>query len=387
MPKSRLILALVLPLGLLFSQGVKGGDPPRGDPAKATEINNKRRNGGGGEPWRSGYSRPSIVDFHAHVMPSGVPRLQRVMSEVGIHKIVNLSGGSQGRGLEVSVQMSRQVPGLIHFYNPDWRTRHLDGFGHREADKLEQAVRTHGFRGLKISKALGLYLGDVTGERIPVDWEALDPLWSRAGELGIPVAIHTSDPAAFWEPLDGSNERFEELIIHPSWSFADSRFPSRERLLFERNNVIARHPQTIFVCVHVANSPEDLDLVDGWLDAFPNMRIDTSARVPELGRHAPERVRAFFTKHRKRILFGTDLGLGADGLMLGSTGRESPTMEDVKPFYRAQFRYFEGSERDIPTPTPIQGDWSLDAIGLDDEVLSDIYYRNAERLLGRSTRP
>ena len=381
--KGHLFMALSASILATSSPSSDGWEATGAHEAQEVDLTYKTPKNEGVPGWRPGYSRPSLVDFHAHVMPSALPRLRRVMSEAGIHTIVNLSGGSQGRGLEVSVEMSRQVPGLVHFYNPDWRSRHLPGFGVREADKLERAVRDHGFRGLKISKALGLYLGDRDGRRLPVDWSELDPLWERAGELGIPVSIHTSDPAAFWEPLDGSNERFEELILHPSWSFAGPRFPSRQRLLFERNNVIERHPRTIFVCVHMANNPEDLDQVDGWLDAFPNMWVDTSARVPELGRHDPARVRAFFSKHRSRILFGTDLGIGEDGLMLGSSGGESPTMDDVLPFYVAHYRYLEGSERDIPTPTPIQGDWSMDAIGLDDDVLSDIYYRNAERLLSR----
>jgi predicted TIM-barrel fold metal-dependent hydrolase len=381
------ILSLLVSMVLLWPPGQNGVGKA---PTSAVQRNETKREFPDTPieaTWRPGYVRPALVDFHTHVMPSGLARLGRVMLETGVHTIVNLSGGSPGRGLEASVSMSRHFPELLHFYNPDWRTRHRSGFGAREADKLEQAVREHGFRGLKISKALGLYLSDETGARLPVDWEELDPLWARAGELGVPVAIHTGDPKAFWEPLDGSNERFEELILHPSWSFAGPEFPARERLFVERNNVIAKHPRTTFVCVHVANNPEDLEQVGAWLDAFPNMWIDTSARLPELGRHDPARVRAFFTRHRSRIVFGTDLGIGAEGLMLGSSGKETPTMADVAPFYRTHFRYFESTERDVPTPTPVQGDWSLDAIGLDESVLEDIYHRNAERLLGLRPSP
>ena len=58
-----------------------------------------------------------------------------------------------------------------------------------------------------------------------------------------------------------------------------------------------------------------------------------------------------------------------------------PSMADVKPFYDAHWRFFEGSERGIAHPTPIQGDWTIDAINLPDDVLDHIYYKNALRIL------
>jgi hypothetical protein len=34
----------------------------------------------------------------------------------------------------------------------------------------------------------------------------------------MPVAIHISDPEAFFLPIDRFNERWEELHAHPNWS-------------------------------------------------------------------------------------------------------------------------------------------------------------------------
>ena len=44
-------------------------------------------------------------------------------------------------------------------------------------------------------------LSDHHGRRIPVDDPKLDPVWKKAGELGMPVLIHTADPKQFWEML------------------------------------------------------------------------------------------------------------------------------------------------------------------------------------------
>ena len=65
----------------------------------------------------------------------------------------------------------------------------------------------------------------------------------------MPVAIHISDPSAFFMPTDRFNERFEELNNHPDWSFYDHDFPSNLELLAARNRMIAKHPNTQFRCI------------------------------------------------------------------------------------------------------------------------------------------
>ena len=339
--------------------------------------------------WRPGYVRPPVIDMHTHLHGKVLPRLKKVMSDNGLATVVNLSGGGSARGVNQSVALSQAFPRIINFYSPIWRDRRRPGFGTRAAKRLEMVVKKWGYRGLKISKALGLYLKDGSGQRIPVDWPELDPLWRKAGALGVPVAIHTGDPKAFWEPLTPKNERYEELNLHPNWSFAGGVYPSREALLAERDRVIARHPKTTFICVHFGNNPEDLDAVGRLLTTYPNVMIDTAARLGEIGRHPPEQVRAFFIRHRKRILFGTDIGLSPVGIMLGSQGAEPPTVKDIKPFYEAHWRFFEGRARGIAHPTPIQGRWTIDAIALPNDVLDDIYWKNAARLLKlkATTRP
>jgi len=334
-----------------------------------------------GPAWRPGYVRPPVIDVHTHIMGDGADRMDRAMDDNGLVRAINLSGGSLGRGAEGRPEIRAAHPRVDDFYNIDWRLRGRPDFGAVMASSLEVAVQRYGFKGLKVSKALGLYVTDAEGARIPVDWPALDPLWAKAGELGVPVAIHTGDPKAFWLPVTPENERYDELVVHPSWSFADPRFPSREELLAERDRMISRHPETTFICVHFGNNPEDLAYVRDLLERHPNVVIDTAARLGEIGRHPADEVRAFFVRYKDRILFGTDLGIGAEHLMLGSTGAEEQTWPELKPFYDAHWRFFEGQERGIAHPTPIQGRWTIDAIHLPDDVLDALYYKNAVRIL------
>ena len=53
----------------------------------------------------------------------------------------------------------------------------------------------------------------------------LDPIWQAAGELKLPVVIHVADPVAFFDPVDETNERWEELNGNPDWIFASPPFP------------------------------------------------------------------------------------------------------------------------------------------------------------------
>ena len=334
-----------------------------------------------GPRWRPGYVRPAVIDVHAHFSPAALSRIQEIMKTNGIETWVNLSGGSLRRGAKESVALQGLEPGVLHFMNVDWAMKDHPEFGELMAKSLAYAVTELGFKGLKISKALGLYVRDKEGTRLPVDTPALDPMWEMAGKLGVPVAIHTGDPKAFWEPVDHHNERYDELIVHPNWSFAGDKHPSRETLLAERDRLLERHRETTFICVHFGNNPEDLDYVASLLARHPNVVLDTSARLGEIGRHPADKVRAFFIKHADRILFGTDLGLGRASIMLGSTGEDEPSMADVTPFYDAHWRFFEGSERQIEHPTPIQGKWKIDAINLPEDVLYKLYRGNAERLL------
>jgi len=251
------------------------------------------------------------------------------------------------------------------------------------ARALKQA-RELGARGIKISKALGLVLVSFEGRLIRVDDPELDPVFETAGALGMPVSIHTGDPKAFWLPVDRRNERFEELSVHPSWSYYGTGVPSWEELFAQFERRVARHPRTTFIGVHFGNAPEEPERVAAMLDRYPNYYIDTAARIPEIGRKDPATMRRFFVKYQDRILFGTDLGIGPENteLMLGSSGATPPGPDDVQRFYDATFRYFETDDREFDHPTPIQGNWKIHGIKLPQEVLEKIYHKNAERLFG-----
>ena len=225
------------------------------------------------------------------------------------------------------------------------------------------AARKKGIVGLKFFKQFGLQFKNADGSWIAIDDPRFDPIWQTCAELGMPVLIHTGDPAAFFQPVDRNNERLEELLRHPDWSFHGDAYPTREELLRARNEVIRRHPGTQFIAAHVAGNPEDLATVSQWLDDLPNLHVEIASRIGELGRQ-PYTSRRFFLKHQDRILFGTD----------------GPWPEE-RLFYYWRFletfdEYFPYSEKQ---PQP-QGLWFIYGMGLPDQVLRKIYYQNAVEL-------
>jgi predicted TIM-barrel fold metal-dependent hydrolase len=344
---------------------------------------------GGGDvaPAAAGSSAPArrfeIIDVHVHTTPRAQPRLLELMRQRGIQSVVNLSGGTPLSGLDEQLAAAARAPGkVIVFTTLAYEEAAFEDYGSRMAE-LVRVAHARGARGLKIAKVLGLAMATRDGRRIPVDDPELDPVFAAAGELGMPVAIHTGDPEAFWLPVNDSNPRKEELEAHPAWSIYRRRVPSFEALLGELEVRIARHPKTTFISVHFGNAAEKPDYVAGLLRRYPNLYIDTAARIPELGRHDPSAMRAFFIEFQDRILYGSDLGVGPapTPLFLGSQGRTAPTAAEVERFFDATRRYFETDDKNFDHPTPIQGNWKIAGIALPPDVLAKVYHHNAARLL------
>ena len=331
----------------------------------------------------SAQPRPYRIDVHVHLSATGVPRLKKLMAEYGFDHVVNLSGGHPLDNLPTQIAAARASGGRVTVFAAlAYEQAQAPGYGERMAQALRLAHK-QGARGLKITKALGLALRGPDGELIPVDDPELDPVFEAAGELGMPVAIHAGDPEAFWLPVDDENARKAELTAHPGWSLYGRDVPSFDEIQKQLERRIARHPKTTFISVHFGNCAEHPERVARMLRKYPNMYVDTAARIPEMGRYPPDKMRALFVEFADRILYGSDLGVGPEPtpLFLGSSGSEPPTQEEEKRFFSASYRYFETADVDFDHPTPIQGNWKISGINLPRDVLEKIYSKNAIRVL------
>lgn len=309
-----------------------------------------------------------VFDAHNHLRrgltdKDSVARMLAEMDAAGVRTVVHLDG-MWGDEL-------KRILDLLDHAHPErfctFARVNFDGiddahWADREARQLEESFKA-GAKGLKLHKDLGLGHRYKDGKLVPVDDPKLDGVWEVCAKYKKAVTIHSSDPIAFFTPLDNKNERWHELNQNPDWLFADRKlYPTCEVLWDQLIHVVEKHAQTTFIGAHIIVA-EDLALVSKWLDKYPNLNVDMCARINELGRQ-PYTARRFLTKYQDRVVFGTDT----------FPNRES---------YRIYWRFFETDDEyfDCQKSHHLQGFWMIYGVYLPKEVLEKIYLKNAERLI------
>jgi predicted TIM-barrel fold metal-dependent hydrolase len=317
-----------------------------------------------------------VIDAHNHLAePFGggwdkrpVRELLDVLDEAQVKLYVDLDGGWGEDLLDAHLRHFKEgAPERFQIFGGvDWgQWQELGNQFPEWAAKRLVVQKERGAQGLKIWKLFGLHVKDQHGKLANVDDERLIPIWETAGQLGLPVLIHVADPAAFFDPIDETNERWEELGEHPDWAFTSPPFPPFMHLMNCFKTLVARHRNTTFIGAHVGCYGENLGWVGQMLDECPNYFIDISARLGELGRQ-PYTARRFFLQHADRMLFGADSG---------------PDLDAYRLYYRfleSDDEYFNYNAGEIPQ----QGRWRVCGLYLPDDVLKKVYFDNAAKLFG-----
>ena len=342
-----------------------------------------------------------IIDAHTHVFPHHAELAVRAMDRCGIERAVTLEWHDGfGETLREHLKIFSRYPGRFTvFGNVDFGRINEPHFATAAAGEMERGVEA-GMRGIKVYKALGLDYREPDGSFWRVNDERLDPVWAKAGELGIPVLIHTADPVYFWQPVNERN--FWNGVLYGEyawWSYYRKGFPSKDELLSERNDVISRHPGTIFICPHLGSNSEALDVAADDLDAMPNLYYDISARIPIMGlpgRHQ-QRSRELLVRYQDRILFGTDVifddtnvptGMQAQCLFqpgevpLGGIPAEDKYVDTTVAFVKSHLDFLltDAVQRNPPFKRTT-ADYAIAGLALPREVAEKILFRNAERLI------
>lgn len=329
------------------------------------------------------------IDAHNHLWGNWqVDRVVATLDEVGVVSYCDLTGNvhiefsgggyviQPGNISEFFENCSAKYPGrfycftMANFATPVHKPLFTDYKSFvSECIETMNEHQKQGAKGLKILKELGLHYRDSDGNLIQCDDKRLFPVWEEAGSLKMPVLIHQADPAGFFEPVTPDNEHYESLIKYPSWSFADPKFPRKIELLKRRDRLVRQHPDTTFILPHFGNYAENIQYTSKLLEENPNVYIDFSARIDELGRQ-PYTTREFFIKHQDRIIFGTDM---------------PANIESSVEMYRTYFRFLETYDESFYSPdydgTFDRSRWPICGIGLPKEVLKKIYHENILRII------
>ena len=301
------------------------------------------------------------IDAHMHLTVEHIPEALVTMDANDIECIVNARFWEEDAPADI-VRRTRDLAGdriatLCRVGTEEFGRIAEPGYVQKAVDAFRRAVDA-GAKGLKVSKRLGLFSKFPDGEWVRVDDERLDPVWAAAGEMDVPVLLHTADPIVNWVPLEG-NPKADRFRANPRIFFGDGKHFDRLELLAQRDRVLERHPETLFVNAHWGCYPEDLDHLVHLFETYPNFYVDAEpgkiATVPEGTVHTSRR--DVFVKYVDRTLFGTDLAYWPGKQV------DHPWNRDM---YQRRFHFFEKSE---------DGGFELP-----EEVLRTFYSENARRV-------
>ena len=353
-------------------------------------------------PYRTTYR---VINVHRHCViatEAAVRAELEVLDRVGIEAVTILDAGGPDGNLPAWIKLRQKHPTrLIVFMKPSFDQVKKATFFTDLVRDLERAAKL-GVQGVKIWKDLGMYLQDGAGKLLKADDPRLVPFWTKCGELGLPVLIHTADPREYWYPLTYNSFHYG-LRSEKDQHNNNPAMPSWEELIRQRDSLLKKHPKTKFIGAHMGSMSFDLKQLAATFDKYPNFFVDTAARQRILGRLNPPAVREFFVKYQDRILFGSDDMVLFKGRKPSPSRNISIYPSDTSDWqwiaptdtaavkrwqdraahdYGQYLQYFETDRLDLTDPNRSGGSWlRIPGVKLPPKVLEKLYHANAERLI------
>lgn len=244
------------------------------------------------------------------------------------------------------------------------------GYADQVIEQLKQDFQA-GAVGCKIWKNVGMEIKKPSGEFLMVDDPLFDPIFDYLERANTTLIAHLAEPLACWQPLNPGAPHHNYYYTHPEWHMANKPgFPSHGEILAARDRVLDKHPGLRVVGAHLASLEYDVAEIATRLDRYPNLAIDTSARVLDLAAQDTEVVREFFVDYQDRILFGTDIVQGEPVSAMSGLERQEH-LEHIARVYQRHFDFFETDQ------TISVGDRETQGLGLPQGILLKFYSTNA----------
>ena len=304
-----------------------------------------------------------FIDVHSHqwgMEDKDLSILIGEMDQMNMGIMVNLSGRGGDLLEAMMVNINDNYPNRFAvFTNLDFNNIDEPDWAERTIRQLDRDVK-NGAKGLKIYKSLGMWNKDTKGNRVKIDDPRLNIVWRKCAEYNIPVLIHSADPKPFWMPHDSLNERWLELKTRPRRKRGDDNPAPWEQIIKEQHTMFKNNPNTKYIAAHMGWFANDLGSLSQILDSIPNMYVGIAAVIAELGRQ-PKMANKFLTKYQNRVLFGKD----------SYKPEEFPTY----------FRVLETEDEYFPYYKRYHAFWRMYGLGLSDEVLKKLYYKNALKII------
>jgi predicted TIM-barrel fold metal-dependent hydrolase len=319
------------------------------------------------------YQRTPKIDAHVHIRTEDPLVMETAMAEGFKFLTITTRSSSQDyidKQMKIARAVKMKYPDRISyittfsmedFEDPSWGEKVI---GTLERDFREGAV------GLKVWKDIGMTFRDSLGHFIFIDDPLFKPIFDYVASQGKTVLAHIGEPRNCWLPIESMTVNNDKKYFseHPEYHmYLHPDYPSYEKLVESRDNVLARHPDLRLVGAHLGSLEWDVDELAARLDRFPNFAVDMAARVCHLQVQDRDKVRDFIIKYQDRLLYATDLVVTDENVQQQMSGIEKE--------WRADWKYFATSES-MESPNV---DGVFMGLGLDPKILKKIYYENALR--------
>jgi predicted TIM-barrel fold metal-dependent hydrolase len=304
-----------------------------------------------------------IIDMHSHPEPKTDAEINtwlKNMDAVGVEKSIVLTM-STGKPFDAINANYSKYPDRFEVWCG------LDFTGYNTPDfpnpAVKELARCHdaGAKGIGEihDKGQGLRSGKSTAPGLHPDNQRADAVWEKAAELRMPISLHVADPIWMYQPMDKHNDG---LMNAYQWRLDNQpnivKLPGMVDIL---ERTAARHRNTTFVACHFANLDYDLAHLGEVFDRNPNLYADISARYAETA-PIPRFAAQFYAQYASRLVYGTDMGYDQD-------------------MYRITFRILESQDEHFYETNQFGYHWPLYGLGLNDEILRQVYHDNAAKLL------
>jgi predicted TIM-barrel fold metal-dependent hydrolase len=322
------------------------------------------------ETWPLDFER---IDAHVHIFQPS-PDYYRMLDGLKM-RVVNICvldkyapgfetvAPQQAMARRVFGESKHQAAWCATFDPGDWEKA---GFADAAVRSLDQSFRD-GAVAVKIYKSMGMELKSRSGAYLMADDPAFAPIYRFIAKSNRTLYAHLAEPTAAWLPLDPKSPHYGYYKNNPDWHmFLHPERPKKETILAARDHILEANPKLRMVGCHLGSMEEDVDIIAKRLDRYPNLAVDTAARVKDLQVQPREKVRTFLIRYQDRVLYATDAGLGP-----GKDARKA--VESMRTIYARDWKYFSSGEW-VDTPVGrVQG------LALPPSVLRKIFRENALR--------
>jgi len=318
------------------------------------------------------YMDISKIDAHVHIRTEDPAIIEYAKKQGFRYLTINTRSNSQ-EYIDNQMRIAKAVDGkypediayittfsMETFEDPSWSG---------EVIQILKKDFEEGADGVKVWKDIGMTFRDSLGNFILIDDPRFDPILDFIASEGKTMIGHIGEPKNCWLPLDSMTVNNDKGYFksHPQYHmYLHPDYPSYERLIESRDNMLAKHPDLKFVGAHLGSLEWSVDELAKRLDLYPNFAVDMAARVCHFQVQDREKVRDFITKYQDRLLYATDIVVSEDSDI-------EERIEWLDNEWKSDWTYFSSNE-EMNSPS-VNG--SFFGLALPEDVLRKIYETNA----------